>query len=128
MDDFIAKPVEARVLYATLADLLHTEVPSPLPSPPALPNLFMEHCADLPIKLRGHLDQLDEGAFVREIHSMVSLLALLGEKALHHVFRDFEQGLNNQTMGAKEVLDQIRTVWPALVKKYSELTEKATPT
>lgn len=128
MDDFIAKPVEARVLYATLADLLHAETPSPLPTPPALPNLFMEHCADLPAKLRGHLEQLDEVAFVREIHSMVSLLALLGEQALHHVFRDFEQGLNNQTMGAKEVLDQIRTVWPALVKKYSELTEKATPT
>lgn len=128
MDDFIAKPVEARVLYATLADLLHAETPSPLPTPPALPNLFMEHCADLPAKLRGHLEQLDEVAFVREIHSMVSLLALLGEQALHHVFRDFEQGLNNQTIDAKEVLDQIRTVWPALVKKYSELVEKATPT
>ncbi|MEH6998461.1 MAG: ATP-binding protein [Limnobacter sp.] len=128
MDDFIAKPVEARVLYATLADLLHAETPSPLPTPPTLPNLFMEHCADLPAKLRGHLEQLDEVAFVREIHSMVSLLALLGEQALHHVFRDFEQGLNNQTIDAKEVLDQIRTVWPALVKKYSELVEKATPT
>ncbi len=128
MDDFIAKPVEARVLCATLADLLHAETPSPLPTPPALPNLFMEHCADLPAKLRGHLEQLDEVAFVREIHSMVSLLALLGEQALHHVFRDFEQGLNNQTIDAKEVLDQIRTVWPALVKKYSELVEKATPT
>lgn len=128
MDDFIAKPVEARVLYATLADLLHAETPSPLPTPPALPNLFMEHCADLPAKLRGHLDQLNEAAFAREIHSMVSLLALLGEQALHHVFRDFEQGLNNQTIDAKEVLDQIRTVWPALVKKYSELVEKATPT
>ncbi len=128
MDDFIAKPVEARVLYATLADLLHSDVASPLPTPPALPNLFMEHCADLPAKLRGHLEQLDEVAFVREIHSMVSLLALLGEQALHHVFRDFEQGLNNQTIDAKEVLDQIRTVWPALVKKYSELVEKATPT
>jgi two-component system sensor histidine kinase/response regulator len=128
MDDFIAKPVEARELYATLADLLHSDVASPLPTPPALPNLFMEHCADLPAKLRGHLDQLNEAAFAREIHSMVSLLALLGEQALHHVFRDFEQGLNNQTIDAKEVLDQIRTVWPALVKKYSELVEKATPT
>lgn len=128
MDDFIAKPVEARELYATLADLLHSDVASPLPTPPALPNLFMEHCADLPAKLRGHLEQLDEVAFVREIHSMVSLLALLGEQALHHVFRDFEQALNNQTIDAKEVLDQIRTVWPALVKKYSELVEKATPT
>jgi len=59
---------------------------------------------------------------------MVSLLALLGEQALHQVFREFEQGLNNQTMEAKEVLDQIRTVWPALVGKYSEMAEKTTPT
>jgi CheY-like chemotaxis protein len=130
MDDFIVKPVEAGELYLMLADLLHTSPPvvEVLPATPALPNLFIQHCADLPAKLRGHLDQMDEVAFVREIHSMVSLLALLGEKALHHVFREFEQGLNNQTTDTQEVLDQIRTVWPALVKKYSELLENTTPT
>jgi signal transduction histidine kinase/ActR/RegA family two-component response regulator len=131
MDKFIAKPVEASVLYDTLAELLHAEVPHAVPTPPAplaLANLFMKHCADLPTKLRGHLDQLDEVAFVREIHSMVSLLALLGEHALHRVFREFEQGLNNQTTGSSEVLDQVRMVWPALVSKYSELAEKTTPT
>jgi hypothetical protein len=44
------------------------------------------------------------------------------------VFREFEQGLNNQTTGSSEVLDQVRMVWPALVSKYSELAEKTTPT
>ena len=125
MDSFIAKPVEPGELYAKLAELLRSQLP--LPRQLALPNLFMEHCVDLPAELRGHLDQLDEAAFVREIHSTASLLALLGEKSLHHLFREFEQGLNNQTVQAIEVLDQIRTVWPALVTKYSGLAEKATP-
>ncbi|MFN7506901.1 MAG: response regulator, partial [Limnobacter sp.] len=130
MDEFIAKPVEAAVLYDKLARLLRADLPhtvTPAPAPAALANLFMQHCADLPAKLRGHLEQLDETTFVREIHSMVSLLALLGEQALHGVFREFEQGLNNQTVESSEVLEQIRTVWPALVKRYSEMAEKTTP-
>ena len=130
MDDFITKPVESDVLYSVLADLLNTEAAQPVPDPPkmpALPNLFIEHCADLPAKLLGHLNQHDEVSFVREIHSMVSLLALLNEQSLHQSFRNFELGLNNQTLSPGVVYEQIRSVWPALVKRYEELVEATTP-
>lgn len=130
MDDFITKPVDAVELYCALMDLLNTTIePVSTPAPmPALPRLFIEHCADLPAKLLGHLNQHDEVAFIREIHSMVSLLALLNELALHHKFREFEQGLNKQVRSASEVFEDIRTVWPALVQRYAELSEATTPT
>lgn len=129
MTDFITKPVEANVLYGALMDLLNTQAtidfdPPPLP---ALPNLFLKHCADLPEKLLGHLAQHDEVAFVREIHSMVSLLALLNEQALHRSFREFEQDLNTQMQSAQEVYSQIKTVWPALLQRYVELAEATSP-
>lgn len=129
MNDFITKPIEANVLYDALMDLLDTQgtidfEPPPLP---AIPNLFLKYCADLPEKLLAHLDQHDDVAFVREIHSMVSLLALLNEDDLHRVFREFEQGLNTQVLSAREVHSQIRTVWPALVQKYAELAESTSP-
>ena len=58
---------------------------------------------------------------------MVSLLALLNEQSLHQSFRNFELGLNNQTLRPDLVYEQIRTVWPALVKRYEELVEATTP-
>lgn len=130
MNDFITKPVETEVLYSVLVDLLNTEAAQPVadsPSMPTLPNLFMAHCADLPAKLLGHLGQHDEASFVREIHSMVSLLALLNEQSLHQSFRNFELGLNNQTLKPDLVLEQILTVWPTVVKRYEELVESSTP-
>ena len=130
MDDFITKPIEVNELYSALMKQLNTTaefVVNPQHMS-ALPNLFLEHCSNLPAKLLAHLDRHDEMAFIREIHSMVSLLALLNEQALHHRFREFEQGLNMQLLNTREVLEDIRSLWPALVSKYSELSETTTPT
>lgn len=129
MTDFITKPVEANVLYQALLDLLNSQAtidfkPPPLP---AIPTLFLKHCTDLPEKLLAHMARRDEVAFVREIHSMVSLLALLNEESLHRRFREFEQGLNMQVLNTHEVYLNVRVMWPSLLRKYAELAETTSP-
>jgi CheY-like chemotaxis protein len=131
MDDFITKPVEADVLYGTLMDALHMkEVPAHQENShlAQLPNLFVTHCAGLPAKLHGHLIQNDAETFAREIHSMVSLLALLDEQELHSQFRFFEQGLGDGTLKPGDVLNQIHAAWPALVTRYTQQADATTPT
>lgn len=131
MDDFITKPVEADVLYSALMNALHVEevaIPQENSRLAQLPNLFVVHCADLPAKLHGHLALNDTAAFAREIHSMVSLLALLGEQELYARFRSFEQALGENTLLPGEVLNQIHAAWPALVERYMRQAETTTPT
>ncbi|MBU0785253.1 MAG: response regulator [Gammaproteobacteria bacterium] len=130
MDDFITKPVEADVLYSALMDALHMkEVPVRKENNllAQLPNLFMTHCADLPAKLHAHLTQNNPEAFAREIHSLVSLLALLDEQELHVLFRSFEQGLGDGSLKPDDALNQIHAAWPALVLRYTQQADATTP-
>jgi len=130
MDDFLTKPVDAQVLYSALSQVLGVDRP-PAPASgadrPALPKLFLAHCADLPVKLADCLAAKQEDAFLREIHSMTSLLALLDEQALHRDFREFEQGLQAGSFQAEAVLNQIALIWPGLVQRYQQQAQSATP-
>lgn len=129
MDDFITKPIEAHVLYNALLQILVAHKQPTITHGsrmPALPNLFLAHCADLPAKLAICLASDHEDAFAREIHSMVSLLALLDEQALHCQFREFEQGLSRGSLKADIVLNEIRQMWPALVRRYQQQAKTTT--
>lgn len=130
MDDFITKPVEAHVLYSALMDALHVQGAPVQPDNnhlAQLPNLFVTHCAELPAKLHAHLMHNNTEDFAREVHSMVSLLALLDEQELHAQFRHFEQGLGDGTLKQDDVLNQIRAAWPALVNRYLQQADATTP-
>ena len=130
MDDFITKPIEAHVLFNALLQVLGADkqqMPTSTWNMPALPKLFLAHCADLPAKLATCLAENNEDAFVREIHSMVSLLALLDEQALHRQFREFEQRLRGGSLKADAVLEEIAQMWPGLVQRYLQQAQPATP-
>lgn len=139
MDGFVAKPVEAAELYATLGQLLganqqpvqqaSASVPTvQAPSVNSLPNLFLQHCSDLPQKLAEHHNKGDHTAFKREVHSMVSLLALLGENSMQQQFREFERGLNDDALHSDTVLEKVQAMWPELLARYADNTATPTPT
>ncbi|HEX4844143.1 MAG TPA: ATP-binding protein [Limnobacter sp.] len=126
MDDFITKPVEPPQLYRTLLDALgvHASAQAQVPSTVRtdglvkLPSLFLTHCADLPRTLERCLAANDRDAFAREIHSMVSLLAIMNEQTLHQQFRAFEQALKRGELRCETVLAEVEHLWPDLVQRY----------
>lgn len=122
MADFITKPIEAQVLQDSLSRVLGVQNTTAPPAKQALqaPNraLFMTHCANLPEKLTEHLAAGQFEDFQREIHSMVSLLALMGEPDWSARFRAYEQGLAQGRMQATTVLEQITTQWPSLTQRF----------
>ena len=130
MDDFITKPIEAHVLQNSLARVLGVHITASLPlqaSPAPRPTLFLTHCANLPSKLADCLaaGRLDD--FQREIHSMVSLLALMDEPEWSTKFRAYEQALKQGSTHADVVLKEIASEWPQLTEHFKKLeaSEKA---
>ncbi|WP_370261148.1 ATP-binding protein [Limnobacter sp.] len=128
MDDFMTKPVEASALYRVLLKALGVQTaddPSAAPAQPEgvnlqhLPALFLKHCANLPNALEALLIAGDTDGFTREIHSMVSLLAIMNEHRLHLRFREFEAGLKKHIIHPKDVLEEIRALWPLVVQRYA---------
>ncbi|HEX4856480.1 MAG TPA: ATP-binding protein, partial [Limnobacter sp.] len=132
MDGFITKPVEAEILFKALADLLKAKAPtarfsSPSSSLVPVEELFMKHCSEWPGQLQELADKADHAAFRREVHSMVSIVALLGETELQKSLREFEQGLEQGMLTPAKVLNDILHVWPGLLQKYKLREPQVSP-
>ncbi|HEX4918071.1 MAG TPA: ATP-binding protein [Limnobacter sp.] len=128
MDSFITKPIETAQLYLTLMEVLGVQSTAAAEQPVIhpdrlvkLPALFLTHCVVLPDTLKNCLKAGDRDSFIREVHSMVSLLALMNEQALYQQFREFEQALNRGELRCETVLAEIEHLWPDLVQRYQAL-------
>lgn len=134
MKDLITKPTEAARLYYKIAEVLDrlgnvaeqaNQSVRPLssaqtkPIKPRVIQLFLKNCEDSPRRLRSLIEQNDEESFKREIHSLISVLALVQESVLSNQFRQFETALAENTISPKEVLQAIENQWPALVDKLT---------
>lgn len=132
MQELLTKPTEAAHLYYKIAEALerltisHAEVIDKTPDKPITQNqtqhprviqLFLKNCEDSPERLRSLLAQNDLESFTREIHSLISVLALVQEPILSQQFRQFESGLTEQVITPEEVLQTIERLWPALLLK-----------
>lgn len=126
MDEFLTKPIDAQTLYDCLCNATGKHASNKSANAQntlgeaRVRQLFTTHCADLPMKLRAALRRGDEASFRREVHSMVSLLALLDETKIQADFKHFEAGLAQGSLQATEVLDLIQQQWFSLVKKYHQ--------
>lgn len=124
MSDFITKPIEAHALQNSLARVLGIQGKPPTTHASAGPaaTLFLTHCANLPGKLAQCLEGGQIEDFRREIHSMVSLLALVDEPDWSMKFRAHEQALEQGSADAASVLEEISAQWSQLTERIARKT------
>lgn len=139
MRDLVTKPTEAARLYYKIAEVLDLQnqhsssqtaretfktcAESP-PLNPRVVQIFLKNCEDSPDRLRKLLEQSDEEAFQREIHSLISVLALIQEPILSNQFRQFEIALAESAISAHDVMTIVDREWPALIEKVSSNLQK----